>query len=54
MKPMYKYARFVSPRYRSRRSVGGTVAAAIGSVAAMFVGIKMFPSLRRYVRMKRM
>lgn len=51
---MYKYARFVSPKHRARRSVGGTIAAVLGSAAALLMGFKVFPSLRRYVRMKRM
>lgn len=54
MKPLYKYARFISPKRRARRSVGGTVAGVLASVGAIFAAFKMFPSARRYLRMKRM
>lgn len=54
MKPLYKYARFVSPKRRARRSVGGTLVGMLASVGAIFTAFKMFPSARRYLRMKRM
>lgn len=54
MKPANKYARYISPKYRARRSVGGTIAAVVGSAFALLAAVKMFPSARRYLRIKRM
>jgi len=54
LKPAYKYARYISPKYRARRGVGGTLAAIVGSAFAVLAAVKIFPSARRYLRMKRM
>jgi len=54
LKHLHEYARFISPRHRARRSVGGKIVGLLASLGAIVTAVQFFPSARRYLRMKRM